>query len=92
MATLTANHDVHHALGSFYMNMMRHLSDATKLEIIRLLSASLLHKYETAEDHPENKKINLYSCFTGDWGKDIDTSTYCEELRRDLLPTKDIDL
>lgn len=92
MATLALNNNSSHSLGGIYMNMMRHLSDATKLEIIQLLSASLLHKYEDTKTSSENENVNLYSCFKGDWGNGKDTITYCEELRRDLLPTKEIDL
>ena len=46
MATFVLNNEPNISLGSIYMNMMRHLSDATKLEIINLLSASILHKEE----------------------------------------------
>ena len=92
MATLALKNNSSHSLGGIYMNMMRHLSDATKLEIIQLLSASLLHKYEDTKNASEDKSVNLYSCFKGDWGKGKDSITYCEELRRDLLPAKEVDL
>ena len=31
-------------------------------------------------------RIDLYSCFQGDWGSNMKTEDYCNELRRDLIP------
>lgn len=89
MATFVLGNESNLSLGSIYMNMMRHLSDATKLEIINLLSASILHKEEKQEKQiSSDVKIDLYTCFKGDWGKGKSTAEYCNELRRDLIPPK----
>lgn len=90
MATMTYNNESGISLGNVYMNMMRHLSDATKLEIINLLSASILHKDRANENVVGKDDVDLYSCFQGDWGNGMSTEDYCNELRRDLLPAKDI--
>lgn len=93
MATITLNNESGLSLGNVYMNMMRHLSDATKLEIINLLSASILHKDKKQEKEAiKEDKIDLYSCFQGDWGNGMNTEDYCNELRRDLIPAKEIEL
>lgn len=92
MATLIFNNEPDISLGSIYVNMMRHLSNATKLEIINLLSASILHKEEQKKQMPSDVAIDLYNCFKGDWGKGKSTEEYCNELRRDLIPTKEIEL
>lgn len=91
MATYALNNGSSFSLGSIYMNMMRHLSDATKLEIINLLSASILNK-EEKKPIVADTKIDLYNCFKGDWGKGKSSDEYCNELRRDLIPTKEIEL
>ena len=91
MATFVLNNDPNISLGSIYMNMMRHLSDSTKLEIINLLSASILHKEEQKKQMPSGA-IDLYTCFKGDWGKGKSTEEFCDELRRDLIPAKEIEL
>ena len=93
MATIALNNESGFSLGNVYMNMMRHLSDETKLEIINLLSASILHKEKLQENKAiEEDRIDLYSCFQGDWGSNMKTEDYCNELRRDLIPAKEIDL
>ena len=92
MATFVLNNEPNISLGSIYMNMMRHLSDSTKLEIINLLSASILHKDEQKKQMPSGAAIDLYTCFKGDWGKGKSTEEFCDELRRDLIPAKEIDL
>lgn len=92
MATFVLNNDPNISLGSIYMNMMRHLSDSTKLEIINLLSASILHKEEQKKQMPSGAAIDLYTCFKGDWGKGKSTEEFCDELRRDLIPAKEIEL
>ena len=87
MATIALNNESGFSLGNVYMNMMRHLSDATKLEIINLLSASILHNEKLQENKAiEEDRIDLYSCFQGDWGSNMKTEDYCNELRRDLIP------
>ena len=92
MATYVLNNEPNFSLGSIYVNMMRHLSNATKLEIINLLSASILHQEEQKKQLPSDTTIDLYGCFKGDWGKDKSTEDYCNELRQDLMPTKEIEL
>ena len=92
MAAFVLNNESTFSLGSIYMNMMRHLSDATKLEIINLLSASILHKEEQKKQVVSDAKVDLYNCFQGDWGKGKSTDEYCNELRCDLIPTKEIEL
>lgn len=92
MATFVLNNEPDISLGSIYVNMMRHLSDATKLEIINLLSASILHKEEQKKQKASEAAIDLYNCFKGDWGKGKSTEEYCNELRRDLIPVKEIEL
>ena len=92
MATFVLNNDPNISLGSIYMNMMRHLSDSTKLEIINLLSASILHKEEQKKQMSSGTAIDLYTCFKGDWGKGKSTEEFCDELRRDLIPAKEIEL
>lgn len=92
MATIALNKESGLSLGNVYMNMMRHLSDATKLEIINLLSASILHKENLQANNTVKEEIDLYSCFQGDWGNGMKTEDYCNELRRDLTPPKEIEL
>ena len=92
MATFVLDNDSNLSLGAVYMNMMRHLSDATKLEIINLLSSSILHKDKKDKQMISDTKIDLYTCFQGDWGKDKSSEEYCNELRRDLIPTKELEL
>ena len=92
MSTLAFSNDMGMSLGSIYMDMMRYLPDATKLEIINLLSASLLKKEKKPSSVLSDDKTDLYTCFRGDWGNGMSTDEYCEELRRDLLPAKEIDL
>lgn len=92
MATIALNKESGLSLGNVYMNMMRHLSDATKLEIINLLSASILHKENLQANNTVKEEIDLYSCFQGDWGNGMKTEDYCNELRRDLMPPKEIEL
>jgi len=92
MATFVFNNESGVSLGSIYASMMRHLSDATKLEIINLLSASILHKEEQKKQMSSDAVVDLYNCFKGDWGKGKTTEDYCNELRQDLIPTKEIEL
>ena len=92
MATAILNNDSAFSLGKIYVDMMRHLPNTTKLEIINLLSASILQKDKPEEQKVESKKIDLYTCFQGDWGKGKSTEEYCNELREDLLPAKEIEL
>lgn len=92
MATIALNKESGFSLGNVYMKMMRHLSDATKLEIINLLSASILYKEESQLNDTTKEEVDLYSCFQGEWGKGMNTEDYCNELRRDLMPAKDIKL
>lgn len=92
MAAFVLNNEPTFSLGRIYMNMMRNLSDATKLEIINLLSASILQKEEQKKQMASDAKVDLYNCFQGDWGKGKSTDEYCNELRHDLIPTKEIEL
>lgn len=92
MATFTLENDSNLSLGKIYMNMMRHLSNSTKLEIINLLSASILQMNQKEEQIVSDKSVDLYTCFQGDWGKDKSTEEYCNELRKDLIPAKEIEL
>ena len=92
MATFALNQESGLSLGNVYMNMMRHLSDATKLEIINLLSASILHKDKLQANEAVKDEVDLYSCFQGNWGNGMNTEDYCNDLRRDLMPVKEIEL
>ena len=67
------------------MDMLRNYY-AMKLdkELERLWDEGILNQEKLDE-------IDLHTCFQGDWGKDKSTEEYCDELRRDLLPTKEID-
>lgn len=63
-----------------YMRTLSPLSDNVKIELINLLSLSLLKKEEVA---PGAKDIDLYHCFHGNWGNGMTTEEYCDMLRNE---------
>ncbi|WP_288242704.1 hypothetical protein [uncultured Bacteroides sp.] len=61
-----------------------------EIEIINRLSSSLLDKSER-ENEMASENVDLYSCFHDEWGKDKNVDEYSEELRHDLLSSKEIE-
>lgn len=68
-----------------YMRTLSTLDDNVKIELISLLSKSIINKYHHAES--DSKPIDLYHCFGGDWGNGIPTDEYCSMLREDGVNT-----
>lgn len=52
----------------------------------------VLNNEEQKKQKASEAAIDLYNCFKGDWGKGKSTEEYCNELRRDLIPAKEIEL
>ena len=64
---------------AMYMRVLGPLNDQTKLELIQLLSASMLK----AEASADTDSHDLLHCFQGDWGKGIPSKDYCDMLRNE---------
>ena len=67
------------SVAEMYMHTLRSLTNDIKLELISLLSASMLEKKKPIE----NTAIDLYHCFKGDWGNGMSTEEYCKMLRNE---------
>jgi len=67
-----------------YMRTLSPLADSIKIELINLLSRSLMKKEETL---PAAKDVDLYHCFHGEWGDGKSTKEYCDMLRHEGVNT-----
>lgn len=67
------------SVAEMYMHTLRSLTNDIKLELISLLSASMLEKKKPAD----TESVDLYHCFKGDWGNDMNTDEYCKMLRNE---------
>lgn len=56
------------------------------------MATFVLNNEEQKKQKASEAAIDLYNCFKGDWGKGKSTEEYCNELRRDLIPAKKIEL
>lgn len=68
-----------------YMRTLSTLEDDVKIELINLLSSSLISKRHSSV--AENKPIDLNSCFHGNWGEGMSTEEYCKMLRSEGVNT-----
>lgn len=67
------------SVAEMYMSTLRTLTNDIKLELISLLSSSMLESKTKIDNH----SIDLYHCFKGNWGNDMGTEEYCKMLRNE---------
>lgn len=67
------------SVAEMYMHTLRSLTNDTKLELISLLSSSMLESKKPVE----KVSVDLYHCFKGNWGNDMSTEEYCKMLREE---------
>ena len=67
------------SVAEMYMHTLRSLTNDIKLELISLLSSSMLESKKPVE----KASIDLYHCFKGNWGNDMSTEEYCKMLREE---------
>lgn len=67
------------SVAEMYMRTLRALTNDIKLELISLLSSSMLETKKA----PDSTSVDLYRCFKGDWGNNMSTEEYCKILRNE---------
>lgn len=67
------------SVAEMYMHTLRSLTNDIKLELISLLSSSMLEPKKPIQD----TSVDLYHCFKGNWGNDMSTEEYCKMLRNE---------
>ena len=66
-----------------YMRTLGALENDTKLELIHLLSLSVLNN----ANNSHAMDYDLFHCFKGNWGEDMTADEYCSMLRTEGVNT-----
>lgn len=73
---------------AIYAKPLLNLDEGLRVEIMHILLNSISH----GEEHEDVKEYDLYTCFKGAWGKEIDSEEYLESLREDISEPKEVDV